>query len=235
MLEAREEVEHEILWEMNRGSTNVWHENWTGVGALYHVLPLEFHINKELQEVAELRDEEGWNDQLLDQTFPEDIAEHLRKEVHFDHTDDYWDTPRWMPTPSGKFSVSSAWNILRYRDTIKPYFKLMWTKGLPFKISFFIWRLWQSKLSTDDLWRRNGYIIVSRCWCFQNPVEETLQHIFLTSSTSNRVWKIFLQAAGFIVNLVQVHQVIKSWWSSRCCAKLRPLFQAVPAIITWEL
>lgn len=26
MLEVREEVEHEILWEMNRRSTNVWHE-----------------------------------------------------------------------------------------------------------------------------------------------------------------------------------------------------------------
>lgn len=58
MLEARDEVEHEILWEMKRGSTNVWHENWTRLGALYHVVPPEFPINKEVQEVAELREEE---------------------------------------------------------------------------------------------------------------------------------------------------------------------------------
>jgi len=56
MLEVREEVEHEILWEMNRGSTNVWHENWTGLGSLHHVM---FPINEELQEVADLR--AWWN------------------------------------------------------------------------------------------------------------------------------------------------------------------------------
>ncbi|XP_070032520.1 uncharacterized protein [Nicotiana tomentosiformis] len=219
MLEAGEEVGHGNLWEINRGSTNAWHENWTGVGDLYHVLPQDFHINEELQEVAELRDAEGWNDQLLYQTFPENIAEHIR----------------WMPTPSGKFSMSSARNILRHRDTIKPYFKLIWTKGLPFEISFFIWRLCQRKLPTDDLWRRNSYIIVSRCWCCQNLLEETLQLIFLTSITANRVWKTLLQVARLIVNLVQVHQVINTWWSARYCAKHKSLFQAVSIIITWVL
>nr|XP_009610783.1 uncharacterized protein LOC104104414 [Nicotiana tomentosiformis] len=57
MLEAREEVGHELLWELKSGSSNIWHENWTGLGALYHVIPPKFHINEELQEVAELREE----------------------------------------------------------------------------------------------------------------------------------------------------------------------------------
>ncbi|XP_070013963.1 uncharacterized protein [Nicotiana sylvestris] len=70
MLEAREEVEYEILWEMKRGFTNVWHENWIGLGALYHIVPPEFPINEEVQEVAKMREEEQWNDQLLDQNFP---------------------------------------------------------------------------------------------------------------------------------------------------------------------
>lgn len=46
MLEAREEVEHNFLSEMNRGSTNVWHENWTGIRVFYHVVPPEFNITK---------------------------------------------------------------------------------------------------------------------------------------------------------------------------------------------
>ncbi|XP_075083282.1 uncharacterized protein LOC142167029 [Nicotiana tabacum] len=78
MLEAREEVEHEILWEMNRRETNVWHQNWTGLGALYHVVPLDFPINEELQKVVDLRDDDGWNEQLLEQSFPRDIADHIR-------------------------------------------------------------------------------------------------------------------------------------------------------------
>ncbi|XP_070048168.1 uncharacterized protein [Nicotiana tomentosiformis] len=115
MLNAREEVEHEIIWELKSGTTNIWHENWTGLGALYHVLPEDFPINEDLQEVAKLRQGEACDDQLLDQTFNEEIAKHIRLNVHYEGSEGYWDRPYWMPTPSGKFSVSSAWQILRHR------------------------------------------------------------------------------------------------------------------------
>ncbi|XP_019256417.1 PREDICTED: uncharacterized protein LOC109234822 [Nicotiana attenuata] len=135
----------------------------------------------------ELLQGETWDDQLLDQTFNEEIAEHIRLNVHYKGNEGYWDSPYWMPTPSGKFSVSSAWQILRHRADPNHEFKLMWIKGLPFKISFFLWRLWRKKMSTDDMWRRQGQM------------------------------------------------VIRHWWYAQCCPKLKPLFQAVPAIITWEL
>ncbi|XP_075101658.1 uncharacterized protein LOC142177094 [Nicotiana tabacum] len=81
-----------------------------------------------LQEVAELRQGETWDDQLLDQTFNEEIAEHIRLNVHYEGSEGYWDKPYWMPTPSGKFSVSSAWQILRHRADPNQEFKLMWIK-----------------------------------------------------------------------------------------------------------
>ncbi|XP_019256398.1 PREDICTED: uncharacterized protein LOC109234797 [Nicotiana attenuata] len=235
MLEARDEVEHEILWEMNRGSTNIWHENWTGLGALYHVLPPDFHINEELQEVSELRGEGQWNDAMLDQTFPLEIADHIREEVHFAATDEYWVTPRWMPTPSGKFTVSSGWKILRHREPSNSDYAKLWTKGLPFKISFFFWRVWKGKFPTDDIWRGGGYMVVSKCWCCLPPKENSFQHLFLTSDTAKKVWSTFSQAAGLVVNMVQVHQVIKEWWNAKYCPKLKPLFQAAPAVILWEI
>ncbi|XP_075099054.1 uncharacterized protein LOC142175943 [Nicotiana tabacum] len=111
MLEAREEVDHEILWEMKRGSTNVWHENWTGLRALYHVVLRDYPINEDIQEVTDLRVDDAWDEKLLDQSFPIDIAQHIRHEVLFDTTDDGWDFPRWMPTPSGNVSISSAYNL----------------------------------------------------------------------------------------------------------------------------
>ncbi|XP_075087590.1 uncharacterized protein LOC142169603 [Nicotiana tabacum] len=102
ILEAREEVEHKILWKMNRGSAN---------------------------EVAEFRVDDTWDEQLLAQSFPANIAQHIRQKVIFGTTDDSWDVPRWMPSPSGNFSVSSAWNILRHRDHVYPYYNKLWTKG----------------------------------------------------------------------------------------------------------
>lgn len=119
ILEAREEVEHEIWWEMKRGFTNVWHDNWTRLGALYHVVPPDFYINEELQEVADSRDDDGWNEQLLDQSFPEDILDHIRHEVPFENSDEFWDKPWWMPTSFGKFMVSSAWKMLRHSVTVQ--------------------------------------------------------------------------------------------------------------------
>nr|XP_033510417.1 uncharacterized protein LOC117275203 [Nicotiana tomentosiformis] len=197
MLEAREEIEHEILWELNSGNTSVWHENWIGIGPLYHVLPQDFNKNDEIQDVAELRDGNTWDDLTLDQNFPEDISDHMRHNVPFDQTIGKWDTSQWMPTISGK--------------------------------------LWKKKIPTDNLWRRNGYIIVSKYWCCSPPNEDSYLHLFLKSDTVDRVWKTFLQPAGIIINMVQVHQVIKVWWNEPCCPKLKPLFQAAPFIITWEL
>nr|XP_016486709.1 PREDICTED: uncharacterized protein LOC107806947 [Nicotiana tabacum] len=138
ILNAREEVEHDILWEMKSGTTNVWHENWTGLGALYHVLPEDFPINEDLQEAAQLRQEEAWNDQLFDQSFTEEITNHIRSSVQYEGSEDYWDGQYWMPIPSGKFSVSSAWQMLRHRADTNQEYKLMWIKGVPFKISFFL-------------------------------------------------------------------------------------------------
>ncbi|XP_019248409.1 PREDICTED: uncharacterized protein LOC109227663 [Nicotiana attenuata] len=199
MLSAREEFEHEILWEMNRGSTNVWHENWTGLGALYHVSPPEFHIDEELQEVADLREGDDWNVQLLEQSFPMDIANHIRQEFLFEDNDEYWDTPKWMPTASGRFT------------------------------------LWKGKVPTDYIWRRSGHMVVSKYWCCIQPHEDSFQHLFLTSPIADSVWRTFTQATGIVENLVQVHQIIKVWWNVDCCPKLKPLFQAAPAVIIWEL
>lgn len=96
-------------------------------------------------------------------------------------------------------------------------------------------RLWRHKLSTDDLWRRQGYIHVSRCWCCQHPQEKTFDHIFQSSLTASKVWKTFFGAAWITVSLVQVKQVISAWWNAKFCLKLKSLFHATPTIITWEL
>lgn len=162
MLEAREEVGHEILWEMSKGTTNIWHENCTDLGALYHVVPSDFNINENLQDVAEFRQGNDWNHQQLDQTFPSDIADHIKQEIHFDNNDEFWDTPKWIPTPPEKFSVTTAWQIMRHRAPTNHEYKLLWTKGLPFKISFFLWLLWKNKIPTDDIGEEMA------TWWYQN-------------------------------------------------------------------
>ncbi|XP_009794683.1 uncharacterized protein [Nicotiana sylvestris] len=83
---------------MKSGTTNIWLENRTGLGAFYHVLPPDFSIDENLQEVTELRQGGTWNEKLLDQRFPEDIVEHIKHNVHYEGSEEYWD--RGNPGPN---------------------------------------------------------------------------------------------------------------------------------------
>ncbi|XP_019265532.1 PREDICTED: uncharacterized protein LOC109243095 [Nicotiana attenuata] len=194
-LNAREKVELEILWELKSGTTNIWHENWTGLGILFYVLPEDFPINEDLQDVAELRQGETWDDQLLDQTFNEEISEHIRLNVHL--------------------------KVVRNTGIGHTGCQLL--------------QIVEEEIATGDIWRRQGQMVMSWCWCCQQPHEESIEHIFITSPTASNVWKLFMGAAGITVLLIQLKHVIKDWWYAQCCPKLKPLFQAVPTIITWEL
>nr|XP_018624288.1 uncharacterized mitochondrial protein AtMg00310-like [Nicotiana tomentosiformis] len=138
MIEARKEVEHEILWVINRSTTSVWHENWSGLRSLYHVVPPQFIINEELDEVTELTQGTGWNDHVLNNNFPEDIATYIRQEVYFDKSSYYWDTLIWMPIASRNFTLNSVWQLMRHRHAENTENRMLWTRGLPFKISFFL-------------------------------------------------------------------------------------------------
>jgi len=52
-----------------------------------------------------------------------------------------WDKAWWMLTSNGKFTIKSAWEALRRRSSDQEEMKFIWQKGIPFKISFFMWRL----------------------------------------------------------------------------------------------
>ncbi|KAH0755906.1 hypothetical protein KY290_026176 [Solanum tuberosum] len=45
-----------------------------------------------------------------------------------------------MLNPSGKFTVKSAWEILRQPGDVLGDYKKLWIKGMPFKVSFLVWR-----------------------------------------------------------------------------------------------
>lgn len=145
------------------------------------------------------------------------------------------DVPYWCLENGGIFSVESAWEYLRQRkDTGAAYIK-MWVKGLPFKISFFMWKVWKAKLPLDDHMKKMGYAMPSRCWCCVQPGEETLQHLFFTSFAAKKVWSYFLMHAGIKIEGLSMHQAIVKCWTLTVISRLQPIFQALPTIIMWEL
>lgn len=82
--------------------------------------------------------------------------------------------------------MKTTWQYVRQREWTNNTYKDIWLKGLPFKISFFMWRLGKGKVPVDDNIRRWVIEGLSRCWCCTNLAQETMCHVFLKSNTANR-------------------------------------------------
>ncbi|XP_075076323.1 uncharacterized protein LOC142162983 [Nicotiana tabacum] len=122
--------------------------------------------------------------------------------------------PWWMLETRGYFSVKSAWDYTRGRDEPRTAYRMIWVKGLPFKIAFFMWKLWKAKLPLDDFLKRVGYCMPSKCWCCVKPDEESLQHLFFRSETAKTTWKYFLSRARIAVEGLTLHQEITKCWTA---------------------
>ncbi|KAG5582052.1 hypothetical protein H5410_052679 [Solanum commersonii] len=54
MLQARDLVEHQILWQTMNGSASLWHDNWIGIGNLYTIAGDNFAWDDRYEKVMEL-------------------------------------------------------------------------------------------------------------------------------------------------------------------------------------
>ncbi|XP_075080127.1 uncharacterized protein LOC142165483 [Nicotiana tabacum] len=69
----------------------------------------------------------------------------------------------------------------------------------------------------------------------QQPDDESLQHLFFRSETAKTTWKYFLSRAGIAVEGLTLHQAITKCWTANVCLRLKPVMQALPSCVVWEL
>ncbi|XP_060183338.1 uncharacterized protein LOC132613336 [Lycium barbarum] len=174
--------------------------------ALYHIIPDDFEIDKGVQDVKELTLHDGWDIERLQQLFPMDIVDHILEELHLHEPKEEWDRPRWMMTASGKFTIGTAWELLRSKAVKSDVFKNMWTSGIPFKISFFFWRQY-----------------------------ETVDHLFVTGNVATKVWTYVKTVVGITTQFQQVRQILQVWWNADCPSKFRTIFKAIPMVTMWQI
>nr|XP_009757417.1 PREDICTED: uncharacterized protein LOC104210257 [Nicotiana sylvestris] len=138
MLECRDSIEHQILWQPKMGSALFWFENWTGLGDLYFITPPDFFCDESVQNVNEVLNGRNWNEHKLRELLPEDLANHILQNIKPPGENMVLDKPFWMLETRGEFTMRSAWDYIRIkRERCKAY-KMIWVKGLPFKVSFFM-------------------------------------------------------------------------------------------------
>ncbi|XP_042483480.1 uncharacterized protein LOC122063840, partial [Macadamia integrifolia] len=124
------------------------------------------------------------------------------------------DTCIWTLSTSGQFSTFSAWNDIRRRNPKVPWHELVWMKGLSPRQSIFGWRLCHQKLTTDDIIRKKGISLASKCiMCGLHA--ETLPHLFLNCSVSRVLWENFFSCFGFHWKDQSSIADLISWWKRK--------------------
>ncbi|KAK4718156.1 hypothetical protein R3W88_016494 [Solanum pinnatisectum] len=140
-----------------------------------------------------------------------------------------------MLNGSGKFIVRSAWEILRITEVKKEIFDNIWVKGVPFKVSFFLWRVLKKRLPIGEELIKMRVVDNVRCCCCNEGAHETFQHLFLTCPATMRVWETFIAATGNQIHFLQLVVTIKKWWKVDSPAKLISLYKSIPAFILWHV
>ncbi|KAK6784304.1 hypothetical protein RDI58_017759 [Solanum bulbocastanum] len=65
MMQAREQVEHQVLWQPRRGSSSIWNDNWIGLGDLHTITWEDFEWDDKYEQVDDLTKEGEWNEEIV--------------------------------------------------------------------------------------------------------------------------------------------------------------------------
>lgn len=207
-------IEHQLWRQIKSGNNLFWYDSWTSTGSVYHASVHDHWCDESIIHTHDVVNDEQWNEDMPRDHLPQELVEHILENIQPPQYHGLKEKPWWQLESKGHFLVKSAWQYIRKRRQEKKLYKFIWVNGLSFKVCFFMWRLWMEKLTLDDTVRRWGYIFPSRCWCCENPKEETLAHMFFRSPVARFIWKYFSAPAGINIEGKLLIQVINEWWRS---------------------
>jgi len=176
-----------------------------------------------------------WNETKLKNFISEEMVQHVITSIRPNVSEVCIDKAWWRGSTNGTFTVKSTFHMVRCKKAEEEWRKFMWVKGLPIKISFFLWRVWRRIIATDDNLKRRRMQVVSKCYCCETGEMETMSHLLLTTLIAQKLWKQFASCAGVIISELTLQQLIFKWWEHNASSKLEHILKAIPAIIIWEL
>ncbi|XP_071917045.1 uncharacterized protein [Coffea arabica] len=140
----------------------------------------------------------------------------------------------WAASPSGSFTVSSAWEVLRSKYNRSAIDSLVWSSVVPLKISLFAWRLLRGWLPLDDLFQGRGLRLASKCYCC-GRAPETGDHLFVSGPLASSVWRHFSHIFGLMVQGSGVVTRLASWLLSHWFVSQNHIRVILPLSILWFL
>lgn len=117
-------------WKVNEGDLSFWYDKFLDEGPLYD---LEHQIEFLENRIKELLINDIWDiGKLQDMVGPQLVTKIMETTRNLSNKKDVL---IWLPNKSGSFSTKSAWDILRVKSARNVWFRWVWNKLLPNKMS----------------------------------------------------------------------------------------------------
>lgn len=104
-------------------------------------------------------------------TVTENAWEEIRR---FRVRDDQEDIIKWSLNVSWRYSISSAWKVIRNNSSTVSWWKLLWGRSVIPTHSFIVWLALQDRLSVKTRLRKKGMVSDTYCQLCQSQDETIL-------------------------------------------------------------
>ncbi|XP_059310293.1 uncharacterized protein LOC132061510 [Lycium ferocissimum] len=232
LLKIRLQAEQHIKWEINKGKVLFWWDNWPDQGPVAPRVWLERKLGS--ITVQNFINNNNLNMNSLERVITNDLIQGVMDTEIGERQ--LPDKSIWTPTTNGNFTCSSAWQIVRQKQDVDLLAKMIWAKGTPFKISFFMWRLLRKKLPLDDRILSLGIQTDSNCNCCREQLPEKVDHVFTTSLFAMRIWNQMATPLGISHQGNSVQGALDCWWRVQPNNQVhKHILLITPCYILWQL
>ncbi|XP_071939022.1 uncharacterized protein [Coffea arabica] len=225
LIEVRDLTEGNIRWCLGEGLVDFWQDRWCTDVPLARLVPGP----KSHRLVGEFFLSDGWDEQWLRRLLPGHLVSKILELRIFPNMQDQM---IWAASPSGSFTVSSAWDVLRSKRNRSVIDSLVWSSVVPLKVSFFVWRLLRGWLPLDDLLQGRGLRLASKCYCC-GLAPETGDHLFVSGPLASRVWRHFSCRFGLVLQGSGVASRLSCWLFSHRFVSQNHIRVILPLLILW--
>nr|XP_018629644.1 uncharacterized protein LOC108946822 [Nicotiana tomentosiformis] len=104
ILQMRDQIEHQIWWQLKSGNSYFLYDNWTGLGPLYHASGPDNWSDESIVHLDEVVENEAWNEDQLRDLVPDELANHIIETITPPSAHNQNDKPWWKLETKGKFS-----------------------------------------------------------------------------------------------------------------------------------
>lgn len=128
VLENREKIEKFLLWEPGSGTSIVWYDNCTNTS--FFIQDTEIQTRYPLSEIGIFQNVKGWGFDLMKYFISESVIEYVKNQMNNVKVETVKDRIWQTKTNSAKFTIKSAWEMLRKKKDNSEDIHASWCKSL---------------------------------------------------------------------------------------------------------